>query len=90
MPSNPRTAILHFMNATNFLRLDQPAQYRLRLQGNVPAKWSDWLQNANLVFEGGQTIVIGDVRDQAALFGLLSLVRNLGAVLIAVELIQPL
>lgn len=78
------------MNEQIFLRLDQPAQYRLRLQGIVPAKWSDWLQNANPVFEEGQTIVIGEVRDQAALFGLLSFVRNLGAVLIAVELIQPL
>jgi hypothetical protein len=82
--------ILHLMDAQNSLRLDQSAIYCLRLQGRVIAKWSDWLKNADLAFEEAQTVVIGEVRDQAALFGLLSFVRNLGVVLIAVELIQPL
>ena len=90
MPTGPRVDILHLMNAQIFLRLDQPALYRLRLQGRISAKWSDWLQNSNVEFEDMQTIVMGEVRDQAALFGLLSFVRNLGVVLISVELIQPL
>ena len=78
------------MNAQNSLRPDQPALYRLRLQGHVTAKWSDWFQNSNVEFEDIRTTVMGEVRDQAALFGLLSFVRNLGVVLISLELIQPL
>jgi hypothetical protein len=78
------------MNAQNPLRLDQPAIYRLRLQGHVTAKWGDWLRDAKVEFEDRQTVVIGEVRDQATLFGLLSFVRNVGAVLISLELIQPL
>jgi hypothetical protein len=78
------------MDTQNSLRLDQPAIYRLSLQGHVIAKWDDWLQNAVVTFEDRQTTLKGEVRDQAALFGLLSFVRNLGVVLIVVEVIQPL
>jgi hypothetical protein len=90
MPASPRLDILHLMSTQNSLHPDQPAIYRMRLQGRVTAKWGDWLQNATTGFEDGQTIILGEVRDQAALFGLLSFVRNLGAVLISLELIQPL
>lgn len=70
---------------TNPLSLDQPARYCLRLQGRMNANWSDWLVEAATTFEGNQTILIGTVRDQAALFGLLSFVRDLGAPLLLVE-----
>jgi hypothetical protein len=90
MPAQPSLDILHLMDAQNSLRLDQPALYRVCLQGHVTAKWDDWLQNTVVTFEDRQTTLKGEVRDQAALFGLLSFVRNLGVVLIVVELIQPL
>jgi hypothetical protein len=69
--------------------LDQPARYRLCLQGRVNADWLDWLPDVNVVFEGDQTFLTGTVRDQAALFGLLSFIRDLGAPLCLVEFIQP-
>ena len=69
--------------------LDQPAHYRLCLQGRVNADWLDWLPDANVVFEGDQTFLTGTVRDQAALFGLLSFIRDLGAPLRLVEFIKP-
>ena len=70
------------------LTLDQPAPYRLRLQGHVSANWQDWLKDPAVNFEGDQTVVTGIVRDQAALFGLLSFVRDLGVPLVSVEFIQ--
>ena len=63
----------------------QPARYRLRLQGRLTADWSDWLQDASATFAGDLTILTGVVRDQAALFGLLSRVRDTGAPLLLVE-----
>ena len=69
----------------------EPARCCLRLQGRVTADWTDWLTGAEMTFsgEGALTITIlcGIVRDQAALFGLLSFVRDLGVVLLAVEII---
>jgi len=64
---------------------DQPARYNLRLQGRLSADWADWLLEATVTFDGDQTILAGTVRDQAALFGLLSFVRDLGTPLLLVE-----
>jgi hypothetical protein len=69
----------------NSLSPDQLARYRLRLQGRLSVDWSDWLPDASITFSGDHTIIIGTVHDQAALFGLLSFVRNLGAPLLLVE-----
>jgi hypothetical protein len=70
---------------TRPLSPDQPARYRLRLQGRLSADWSDWLLEAAITFDSEQTVLTGRVRDQAALFGLLSFMRDLGAPLLLVE-----
>jgi hypothetical protein len=70
---------------TKPLSLDQPARYRLRLQGHINADWTDWLTEAAATFEGDQTVLTGTARDQAAVFGLLSFVRDLGTPLLLVE-----
>ena len=70
---------------TKPLSPDQPACYRLRLQGRLSADWADWLQDAHARLEGAQTVLTGTVRDQAGLFGLLGYVRDLGVVLLSVE-----
>jgi hypothetical protein len=70
---------------TKPLTLDQPARYRLHLLGRLSADWADWLPDAVTTFDGDQTIIIGTVRDRAALFGLLSYLRNIGATLLLVE-----
>lgn len=87
MPTKPGSAILFYMKTKPTLTLDKPAEYRLRLQGRVTADWGDWLTDASVRFEDNQTVVNGVVRDQAALFGLLSFVRDLGAPLISVKYI---
>ena len=88
MPSKRRTAILFYMETKTTLTLDQPATYRIRLQGRISADLSDWLIEAVVSFEDGQTIVMGKVCDQAALFGLLSFVRDLGVPLLSVEFLS--
>jgi len=67
------------------LTLDGPATYRLCLLGHVSVDWSDWLTDATVTIEEDQTLVVGAIRDQAALFGLLSYVRDLGMPLVSVE-----
>lgn len=79
------------MNTKAIPNPDQPAPYRLSLRGYVTANWSDWLSDPSITFVGSGrasiTTVTGMVRDQAALFGLLSFVRDLGVALIAIEFI---
>lgn len=75
---------------TKPLSSDQPAHYRLRLQGRLSVNWADWLPDAVTTFDSNQTIITGTVRDQPGLFGLLSFIRNLGAPLLLVEYLPDL
>ena len=87
MPSKARTAKLFYMQTKTSLTLDQSATYRLCLLGRVSADWSDWLTDTTVTFEENQTLVMGVIRDQAALFGLLSYVRDLGVPLASAEFV---
>jgi hypothetical protein len=82
------------MNAQTSLRNETPARYRLRLQGIHTSNWGDWLNRFEITVKGAGpqavTRLVGDVRDQSALFGLLGCVRDLGIPLISVELVEIL
>ena len=72
------------------LRVDQPAHYQIKLLGRLGAHWAEVLDDfaveANTV-EGAPAVTTlhGLVADQAALFGLLSRIRDLGLPLLLVE-----
>ncbi|MBN2006426.1 MAG: hypothetical protein JXA21_23945 [Anaerolineae bacterium] len=69
---------------------DHPAVYQLRLRGDLGAQWGDWFGDLTVTAEeGGDTLLTGPVRDQAALFGLLKKVRDLGLTLVSVNLVTP-
>ena len=68
----------------------EPGQYEIRLKGHLDNRWAD--QFAGLSFthaSDGTTILAGPVVDQAALYGLLRKVRDLGLPLVSVILIEP-
>jgi hypothetical protein len=60
--------------------------YEIRLKGHLNARWADWFDGLTLSQEAdGTTLLSGSVVDQAALYGLLGKVRDLGLPLIAVH-----
>jgi hypothetical protein len=62
------------------------AQVDIRLEGHLDQGWADWLDGFALSHtEGGETILSGQVRDQAALFGLIAKLRDLGVRLVSVS-----
>lgn len=66
---------------------DQPMVYQIRLKGHLGSQWTDWFGELTLTLEAnGETLLTGPVADQAALFGLLRKIRDLGLPL--VEVIQ--
>ena len=68
---------------------NQPVVYQIRLQGQLGAEWRDWLGVMSITLAAnGDTLVTGQVVDQAALYGLLRKVRDLGIPLLAVNRIQ--
>jgi hypothetical protein len=67
----------------------QPAVYQIRIKGHLSRQWSDWFEGLAITREeSGDTLLIGPVMDQAALYGLLRKVRDLGIPLISVNCIE--
>ena len=66
--------------------MSAPTEYALRIGGHLDDHWSAWLDGVTITREAdGTTTLHGAVADQAQLYGLLTKVRDLGAVLISVE-----
>ena len=68
---------------------DQPLVYQIRLQGHLGRNWTHWFGDVTITLEeGGETLLTCPVADQAALYGLLRKVRDLGPPLISVTRTQ--
>jgi hypothetical protein len=56
------------------------------VQGILDDKWSDWFGGLTITPQAdGDTIVTGPVVDQAALYGLLNKLRDIGLTLLSVN-----
>jgi len=64
----------------------QPMVYQIRIEGHLDAQWTDWFSGLSITLEeNGDTFLTGPVVDQAALFGLLKKVRDLGLPLVSID-----
>jgi hypothetical protein len=60
--------------------------YEIRIQGHLDLDWSDWFENLHISHEAdGNTTLSGRIVDQAALYGLMTKLRDLGLILISVK-----
>jgi hypothetical protein len=60
--------------------------YEIRLKGHLEDRWAEWFEGLTITLEeDGDTLLTGPVADQAALYGLLKKVRNLGMPLVSVS-----
>jgi hypothetical protein len=68
---------------------EQPLIYQIRIAGHLDAQWSGWFEGLTVAVENnGNTLLTGPVVDQAALYGLLRKVRDVGLPLISVTRIE--
>ena len=60
--------------------------YQIRITGHLDSRWADWFGGMTITLEdNGDTLLTGAVIDQAALYGLLRQVRDLGMPLVSVN-----
>lgn len=60
--------------------------YEIRLLGHLDQRQEAWLEGLAMTLDpGGTTILRGEIADQAALYGLLLRIRDLGIPLLAVN-----
>lgn len=79
---------------TKRIRLDQPALYRIEVQGQLDPHWSTHFDSMECTVENAAddlsvTNLYGRVADQASLHGMLNRIRDLGLPLLSVRFIQP-
>jgi hypothetical protein len=61
-------------------------EYHIRIEGELGQEWADWFGGSATAEEGeGTTLLTCAVADQAALYGLLWKLRNLGLPLISIN-----
>lgn len=58
----------------------------IRIKGQIAEHWSDWFADLSIEYtDEGETVLSGVVEDQAALYGLLARLRDLGLSLVTVH-----
>ncbi|MBC8507047.1 MAG: hypothetical protein ISR58_15845 [Anaerolineales bacterium] len=68
----------------------EPGIYEIRIQGHIDDSWAEWLGGLTIKREeNGDTLLTALVVDQAALFGLLRKVRDVGRPLLSLIYIEP-
>lgn len=61
-------------------------QVQIRVKGQIDERWSEWLDGLTITHtEEGETVLSGEVLDQAALYGLIAKLRDLGLPLLAMN-----
>ncbi len=69
---------------------DQPVIYQIRIKGHLGHNGIEWFQGLSITLaQNGETLLTGSVTDQAALYGLLRQVRDLGMPLLSVTRVGP-
>jgi len=64
--------------------------YEIRVKGHLEDRWSEWFDGLEITnLENGEALLSGEIVDQAALYGVLAKVRDLGLPLVAVTGVDP-
>lgn len=70
--------------------LDAATWYEIEVGGGLDAVWSSWFDGLQITqLAGGVTRLAGPIRDEAALHGLLTKIRDLGLKLVSVRRVGP-
>jgi len=65
-------------------------RYVIRIKGHLDPLWQTWFENLSISHESdGTTRLSGPIRDQAALYSLLSKMRDLGLTLLELSASAP-
>ena len=66
--------------------MNEHIHYHIKIKGHLQPCWQDWFDGLTIIQEDdGNTLLTGPVADQAALYGLLRKVRDLGMALLSIN-----
>jgi len=64
-------------------------QIEIRVKGHIDERWSEWLDDLTFTHtDQDETVLTGTIVDQAALYGLVAKLRDLGLPLLSVNCVE--
>jgi len=71
------------------LKRREMQQIEVRVKGRIDERWSEWFDGLTITHtDQDETVLMGPVVDQAALYGLVAKLRDLGLPLLAVNSVK--
>ncbi len=65
-------------------------RYVIRVKGHLDPFWQEWFENLSITHQSdGTTLLSGPIKDQAALYGILCKMRDLGLSLLELSASEP-
>ncbi len=61
-------------------------QVEICVKGHIAEHWSEWFEGLAITHVDDETVLIGVLGDQAALYGLFAKLRDLGLALVSINL----
>jgi hypothetical protein len=58
---------------------------KIAIEGHLDKKWKNWFEGMAISYAGNNTILTGDIKDEAHLHGVLNQIRDLNLKLISVN-----
>jgi len=67
-----------------------PQRVEIRVKGCIDEHWTEWFEGFEIAYPNqDETTLIGSIRDQTALYGMLTKLRDLGLDLVSVNPSEP-
>ena len=61
---------------------------KIKIQGHLDKKWKDCFEGMEISYEGNNTILTGNIKDEAHMHGVLNIIRDLNLKLISINPVE--
>ena len=61
---------------------------KIKIQGHLDKEWKNSFEGMEISYEGDSTILIGNLKDEAHMHGVLNIIRDLNLKLISVNSVE--
>jgi hypothetical protein len=60
----------------------------IKIQGHLNGKWKDCFEGMEISYEGNNTILTGNLKDEAHMHGILNIIRDYNLILISINPVE--
>ena len=60
----------------------------IKIQGHLNGKWKDLFEGMEISYEGNNTILTGNLKDEAHMHGILNIIRDYNLILISINPVE--